>query len=60
MGKMISPQNIATGVSVTSLKGREGEVFARTFPHSIVLTIIFGLLVAAQQYLIPWIIPVLP
>jgi lactate permease len=57
MGKMISPQNIATGVSVTSLKGQEGQVFARTFPHSIVLTLIFGLLVAAQQYLIPWIIP---
>jgi lactate permease len=60
MGKMISPQNIATGVSVTNLKGREGEVFARTFPHSIVLTLIFGLLVAAEQYLIPWIIPALP
>ena len=60
MGKMISPQNIATGVSVTSLKGREGEVFARTFPHSIILTILFGLLVVAQQYLFPWIIPALP
>ena len=60
MGKMISPQNIATGVSVTDLKGREGDVFVRTFPHSIVLTIILGLLVAAQQYLIPWIIPALP
>jgi len=57
MGKMISPQNIATGVSVTSLKGQEGVVFARTFPHSVILTFIFGLLVAAQQYLIPWIIP---
>jgi lactate permease len=57
MGKMISPQNIATGVSVTDLKGREGEVFARTFPHSIVLTILLGLLVALQQYVIPWIIP---
>jgi len=58
MGKMISPQNIATGVSVTDLKGREGEVFARTFPHSIILTILLGLLVALQQYVIPWIIPV--
>jgi len=57
MGKMISPQNIATGVSVTSLKGQEGVVFARTFPHSVFLTLVFGLLVAAQQYLIPWIIP---
>ena len=30
-GKMISPQNIATGVSTTALKGKEGVVFARTF-----------------------------
>ena len=60
MGKMISPQNIATGVSVTELKGREGEVLARTFPHSVILTLIFGLLVALQQYVIPWIIPVAP
>ncbi len=57
MGKMISPQNIATGVSVTNLKGQEGAVFARTFVHSIVLTIILALLVAVQQYLIPWVIP---
>jgi lactate permease len=57
MGKMISPQNIATGVSVTDLKGQEGLVFARTFAHSIILTILLGLLVALQQYGIPWIIP---
>lgn len=57
MGKMISPQNIATGVSVTNLAGSEGRVFARTFIHSVVLTVVLGLLVAAQQYLIPWIIP---
>ena len=57
MGKMISPQNIATGVSVTNLKGHEGVVFARTFIHSIVLTLALSVLVAVQQYLIPWIIP---
>jgi len=57
MGKMISPQNIATGVSVTDLKGQEGVVFARTFKHSIILTLVLGLLVAAQQYLVPWMIP---
>ena len=39
MGKMISPQNIATGVSVTNMVGQEGEVFARTFIHSVVLTV---------------------
>ena len=57
MGKMISPQNIATGVSVTSLKGQEGVVFARTFKHSIVLTFLLGLLVVLQQYVFPWMIP---
>ena len=57
MGKMISPQNIATGVSVTALKGQEGVVFARTFKHSIVLTLILGVLVVVQQYVVPWMIP---
>lgn len=57
MGKMISPQNIATGVSVTDLKGQEGVVFARTFKHSIVLTLVLGILVVLQQYVFPWMIP---
>ena len=56
MGKMISPQNIATGVAVTDLKGQEGVVFARTFKHSS-LTLLLGLLVLVQQYVSPWIIP---
>jgi lactate permease len=60
MAKMISPQNIATGLSVTDLKGHEGVVFARTFIHSIVLTLILVAMVAAQQYLIPGIIPAVP
>jgi lactate permease len=57
MGKMISPQNIATGVAVTNLKGREGDVVARTFIHSIVLTTLLALLVLVQQYVVPQIIP---
>jgi lactate permease len=57
MGKMISPQNIATGVSVTDLRGHEGIVFARTFWHSVILTLILGVLVALQQYVFPGIIP---
>jgi lactate permease len=59
LGKMISPQNIATGFAVTNLKGREGEVVARTFIHSIVLTVMLVLLVVIQQYVIPQIIPTL-
>jgi lactate permease len=60
MAKMISPQNITTGLSVTDMKGHEGVVFARTFVHSIVLTIILVLMVATQQYLIPGVIPSVP
>ena len=57
MGKMISPQNIATGVSVTDLRGQEGLVFARTFWHSVVLTLALGVLVAIQQFVVPGMIP---
>jgi lactate permease len=57
MGKMISPQNIATGVSTTDLKGHEGVVFARTFWHSVVLTVLLGFLVVAQQHWLSWMIP---
>jgi lactate permease len=57
MGKMISPQNIATGAAVTQLKGQEGVIFARTFVHSIVLTLLLVAVVVVQQYLIPGIIP---
>ena len=57
MGKMISPQNIATGIAVTELKGKEGVVFARTFGHSVVLTLLLGLLVLAQQYVLRWMVP---
>jgi lactate permease len=57
MGKMVSPQNIATGVSVTDLKGQEGVVFARTFKHSVFLTLLLAGLVVLQQYVFPGIIP---
>jgi lactate permease len=57
LGKMISPQNIATGVSVTNLKGQEGAVLARTFIHSIILTLVLVVIVIVQQYLVPEIIP---
>jgi lactate permease len=60
MGKMISPQNIATGVSTTNLKGQEGVVFARTFWHSVFLTLLLGVLVFLQQHYLTWMIPTLP
>lgn len=57
MSKMISPQNVTTGVSTTTLVGKEGLIIRRTFIHSIVLTVLLGLLVMGQQYLFPWMIP---
>jgi lactate permease len=57
MGKMISPQNISTGVATTELKGKEGVVFAKTFKHSIFLTIVLGILVWLQQNFLQGMIP---
>ena len=57
LGKMISPQNIATGVSVTDLKGKEGVVLARTFIHSVVLTLALVVIVIIQEYVVPGMIP---
>ncbi|HEV2656210.1 MAG TPA: L-lactate permease [Ktedonobacteraceae bacterium] len=57
MSKMISPQNVTTGVSTTTLVGKEGLIIRRTFLHSIVLTVLLGLLVMGQQYLFTWMIP---
>jgi lactate permease len=55
--KMISPQNIATGVAVSDLKGHESSIFRRTFIHSIVFTILLGILVFLQQHVWTWMIP---
>src|SRR5450631_1480278 len=57
LAKMISPQNIATGVSVTNLQGQEGAILARTFVHSVVLTLMLVAIVIVEQYLVPGIIP---
>ena len=57
MGKMVSPQNIATGLALTSQDAKGGQVFARTFPHSVALTFVLGALVAIQQFVLPWVVP---
>jgi lactate permease len=55
--KMISPQNIATGAAISDLRGHEGKIFSRTFIHSILLTVLLGILVFLQQHVWPWMIP---
>ena len=56
-GKMISPQNIAVGVTTVGLTGHEGEVLRSTFWHSILLASGLSLLAFAQAYLFTWMIP---
>jgi len=57
LGKMVSPQNLATGASVTDQQGKEGSVLATTLGHSILLTLLLGAIVLVQQYLLPQMIP---
>ena len=56
-GKMISPQNIAVGVTTVGLIGHEGEVLHSTFWHSVILATLIGLLACAQAYVVPWMVP---
>lgn len=57
MGEMISPRNIAAGLCVTDLRAQEGVVLARAFKHSIVLTLLLGVV---QRYAAPEMIPSQP
>lgn len=56
-GKMISPQNIAIGVTTVGLIGQEGKILRATFWHSIVLAALLGLVAFAQAYWVPWMVP---
>jgi lactate permease len=56
-GKMISPQNVAVGVTTVGLVGQEGHVVRSTFWHSIVLAAGLSLLAFAQAYWLRWMVP---
>ena len=56
-GKMISPQNIAIGVTTVGLIGQEGKVLHRTFWHSLLFAGFIGLIAAIQAYCVPGMAP---
>ncbi len=56
-GKMISPQNIAVGVTTVGLIGQEGHVLRTTFWHSILLAMGLSALAFAQAYWLKWMVP---
>ncbi|ORX55785.1 lactate permease [Hesseltinella vesiculosa] len=55
--KMISPQNLTTGVTTIGLRGKEGLVLRRTILHSIIMVCCIGVIACVEQYGIPGIIP---
>jgi L-lactate transport len=56
-GKMISPQNIAIGVTTVGLAGDEGGIMRRIFWHSMVFAAALSLLAFAQAYVLRWMVP---
>lgn len=56
-GKMISPQNIAVGVTTVGLIGQEGSVLRGTFWHSVLLAGMISVLAYAQAYWTGWMVP---
>lgn len=56
-GKMISPQNIAIGVTTVGLVGREGEVLRSTLWHSLELASFLSILAFLQAHWLRWMVP---
>ncbi|BCS52617.1 L-lactate permease [Geobacter sp. SVR] len=57
MGKMISPQSLAVATAATGMVGEEGTLFRFTLKHSLFLTVIVGIIVYLQAYVLQWMIP---
>ena len=56
-GKMISPQNIAIGVTTVGLIGQEGKILHDTFWHSVGFAAFLGLIAWAQAWLLQAMLP---
>lgn len=56
-GKMVSPQNIAIGVTTVGLVGEEGRVLHKAFWHSVLMAGVIGALAYAQAHFLAWMVP---
>ncbi len=56
-GKMISPQNIAVGVTTVGLIAQEGKVLRSSFWHSVLFAGLVGLIAFLQAYWLTWMLP---
>jgi lactate permease len=57
MGKMIDAQSIVVATAATGQAGQEPKILRFVFWHSVALAILMGLIVMAQAYLFPWMVP---
>jgi lactate permease len=57
MGKMIDAQSIVVASVATGQHGKEGSILRYVFFHSLALAVLVGLLVLAQAYLFPGVVP---
>jgi lactate permease len=57
MGKMIDAQSIVVGGVATDQQGEEGNILRYVFFHSIALACLVGILVLAQAYVFPGVVP---
>jgi L-lactate permease len=60
IGKLISPQSIAVACAGVGMVGRESDIFRLTLRYSLVLLAIVVVLVLAQAWLFPGILPSIP
>jgi len=56
-GKMISPQNIAVGVTTVGLAGNEGGTLRDIFWHSMLLAGVLSFIAFLQAYVLAWMVP---
>jgi lactate permease len=57
MGKMIDAQSIVVATAATNQAGAEPQILRFVFWHSLALAVLMGLIVMAQAYLFPWMVP---
>ncbi len=57
MGKAIAPQSLALATGAAAISGREGDLFRRVLPITLVLTAGFAVYAMALYYWLPWMIP---
>lgn len=56
-GKMISPQSIAIACAAVGLAGKESDLFRFTVRHSLIFTVMVGIITTLQAYWLTWMIP---